>query len=123
MTVRFLFGLSGLMASFWMFTPPPMQTASANQKDRWCDTIVTLHCPCSENGTLCCPRGQYGPMLYSCQNQTGSTCADTDVFGNPLTVTCPGFYHSGSCVAPGITCFRSPPTMVACPTTSGSCAP
>jgi hypothetical protein len=125
MSPRVLFAFSGFLACLWAVGQSNDQQASANLKDYYCNTVVTSLCPCDQLDTWCCPRGQYGPILYSCQPNTGATCANTDVYGAPLQAACPGFYHLGTCsTAPAITCFHGQKLQVTCQLTfSGTCAP
>jgi hypothetical protein len=124
MSSRVLFAFGGFLVCFWVVSESREPRASAEQKDRDCDTIITALCPCEQKDTLCCPRGQYGPLLFSCQPKTGAICTDTTAKGDPLQVPCPGWYHVGTCAVPAISCFRGEPTFVACPQFSaGTCAP
>ncbi len=126
---RVAFFVSGLLACLSLAGAVGEPRALANKKDYRCDTIIRSFCPCTthqvEQVTFCCPRGQYGPMLFSCQSQAGSECVDTTAGGQPLMVPCPGFLHSGTCgAAPQVSCFRMPRSDFACPADfGGTCAP
>ncbi len=125
MSPRVLFAFSGLLAGLWMIPQSGEPRALANRDDYYCATWITLRCPCEQADTLCCPRGQYGPTIYSCQAKTGSVCVDTTAGGQPLQVPCPGYYHTGTCgAAPLFSCFRGPATVIVCPQAfAGTCAP